>query len=197
MKRHKKTINSAESQTDDSVVLVVDDEEDSSKLITDWLSAEGIRCRSAASVGEAITILKRDKIALALLDWVLDRSGVEVLRFCRERNPLMPVIVLSGQPWDARTDALTRDADGFLNKLGLSSTLVVSHVTHWLGRVKETPKAFWPEKHEDILSLDQLRSFYFRHVVRLLEGNVSLAAEKLGIHRQTVSAALKDEASAN
>ena len=112
----KNATNTTSGTTTPDLVLVVDDDLDFCKLMTDWLSAGGIPCISANSVAKAIAILKTKKIVLTLLDWALDKSGVEVLRFCKANHPLMPVIAMSGQPFDARTDALTGQADGFLDK---------------------------------------------------------------------------------
>jgi ActR/RegA family two-component response regulator len=183
----KNATNVASTPATRNLVLVVDDDTDFCELMTDWLSAGGISCISANSVAKAIAILQKKKIALALLDWALDKSGAEVLRYCKENRPLMPVIAMSGQTFDVRTDALTGQADGFLDKTALSSTVVVSHVNQWLNRLNNTPRTFLPRQEQEITPLDQLKGIYIRHVVQLLKGNVSLAAEKLGIHRQTVA----------
>jgi DNA-binding NtrC family response regulator len=50
---------------------------------------------------------------------------------------------------------------------------------------------------QDILSLDQFKRLYIRHVVQLLGGNISLAAARLKIHRHTIAAALKDDSAAD
>ena len=178
--------------------LIVDDDEDIRTMIAECLKREGIASVSAASVEEAIALIKSNKIALTLLDWSLhgplDSSGSQVLRSCRELCPLMPVIVMSGLGLEVRTDAVIEQADGFLEK-PFSNSVIRSHVNWWLKRLKATPKVFLPQRREDILPLAKFKRVYVRHVVQLLDGNVSLAAEKLGIHRETVSAALKNDGS--
>jgi DNA-binding NtrC family response regulator len=196
MIKQSKMANSAKPSSDKELVLIVDDEEQFREIITECLEREGIPCVTAASVEEAIAVIRTKKIVLTLLDWGLrgaqDTSGSQVLRVCRELHPLMPVIVMSGLRFDVRTDAVLEQADGFLEK-PFSNSVIRSHVTWWLNRLKATPKVFLPQREEDILPLETFKQIYIRHVAQLLGHNISLAAEKLGIHRQTVSAALKHD----
>ena len=70
----------------------------------------------AASVAEALAALQNHRVALTVLDWGLDRCGSEVLRESKTLYPQMPVIVMSGRPYDVRTDAIVGQADTFLMK---------------------------------------------------------------------------------
>ena len=198
MNEHINTAATANSPGDEDLILVVDDNEDVREMIIECLKREGIASVTAASAGAAIALIRSNKIALTLLDWglrgPLDNSGSQVLRVCRELCPLMPVIVMSGLGLDARTDAVIEQADGFLAK-PFSNRVIKSHVNRWLQRLRTTPKVFLPQCPEDILPLRKFKRVYIRHVVQLLDDNVSLAAEKLGIHRETVSAALRNNAS--
>lgn len=184
----------------DGLILVVDDDEAILQFIGDVLDREGIACVSANSVEGAIEALGNHKIALTLLDWGLrgglDTSGAEVLDYCKERFPLMPVIVMSGMPIDVRTDATTKQADGFLAK-PFNATLIVAHVNQWLNRLRRTSKSSLPQRREDVVPLNKLESRYILHVVQLLNDDISLAAEKLGVPRETVLEALKKENEAN
>jgi DNA-binding NtrC family response regulator len=177
-------------------VLVVDDDEGIRQFIGDILDREGIPCVLAGSVDEALEALGNHKIALVLLDWGLrggmDTSGADVLEYCKERFPMLPVIVMSGMPIDVRTDATTKQADGFLAK-PFNATLIVAHVNQWLNRLKSTTKTSLPQRGEDIVPLNKLESRYIRHVVQLLNDDISLAAAKLGVSPEAVSAALNDE----
>lgn len=180
----------------DGHVLIVDDEEGIRQFIGDILDREGIPCVLASSVEEALEALGNHKIALVLLDWGLrggmDTSGAEVLEYCKERFPMLPVIVMSGMPIDVRTDATTKQADGFLAK-PFSATLIVAHVNQWLNRIKRTSKSSLPQRGEDIVPLNKLESRYIRHVVQLLNDDISLAATRLGVSPQVIEAALQEE----
>ena len=180
----------------DGHVLVVDDEEGIRQFIGDILDREGIPCVLAGSVEEALEALGNHKIALTLLDWGLrggmDTSGADVLEYCKERFPLLPVIVMSGMPIDVRTDATTKQADGFLAK-PFNATLIVAHVNQWLNRLKRTSKSALPECGEDIIPLNKLEGRYIRHVVQLLNDDIKLAAARLGVSPEAVAAALHEE----
>jgi hypothetical protein len=62
-----------------------------------------------------------------------------------------------------------------------------------MGRLETTADVFLPQREEDILVLDEVKYHYIRHVVQLVGNNISVAAQKLGVHRQTISAAMATE----
>ena len=185
---------SSASSAKKHLILLVDDDEAILEYLKPALSTNALSCITAASVAEAIEVLRQNKIALTVLDWGLDRSGAEVLRVARENCPNMPVIAISGLPYEVRTDAILQKVDAFLHK-PLSGEVLHSQVTQVLQRVSDIPTAFLPKRAEETLPLDDVKSIYIRHVVGLLDNNVSLAAKVLGIHRQTVSAALEQAGS--
>jgi len=178
------------TQTPARLILVVDDEKDMQDLVTDTLTAKDLSCIRAASVAEAISALQSHRIDLVVLDWGLDRCGSEVLREISERWPEVPVIVMSGRPYDVRTDAIVGHADAFLAK-PFSATVLRSQVLRLLERSERYAQALLPQGPKDIRPLSEIKEIYIQHAVRLLDDNVSLTADKLGIHRQTVSAALR------
>jgi DNA-binding response OmpR family regulator len=176
--------------SDKPLILIVEDEEDVRQFAISALAADGLPCIMAASVAEALGVLQNNRIALTVLDWGLDRCGAEVLREINEHYPQVPVIVMSGRPYDVRTDAIVGQADAFLAK-PFSATVLRSQVLRLLKRVEMAVPAFLPNGAEDIRPLGEIKEMYIRHAVRLLNENVSLAANRLGIHRQTVGAALR------
>ena len=178
------------SSPPEPLILVVEDDDDTRQWMLSALAVDGLSCVAAASVAEAIAALKNNGIALTVLDWELDRCGAAVLQEARVHYPQMPVIVMSGRPYDVRTDAMVGQADAFLAK-PFSATVLLSQVMQLLKRAKVAPRILFPEAPEDIRPLGEIKEAYIRHVVHILNDNVSLAAEKLGIHRQTVSAVLK------
>jgi len=179
--------------SDENLVLVVDDEADIRSLLSIFLNRENIPNITAASVKEAVQILKTKKVSVVLLDWSLrgsmDCSGADILSYCKEHFPLTPVIVMSGRQYDVSTDAIVKGADGFLPK-PFNSIVVGSLISTWLKRVKATPKVFLPDSKEGIRSLENIKTAYIKHVVQILGCNISEAAKKLDVHRQTVSSAL-------
>jgi len=173
-------------------VLVVDYDHDFRRYITDCLEAEGIRCITASSVSEALQALARNNVSVLLVDWFLDHVAIEVVRTARASSGLMPIIVMSGKAYNVKMDALMADAYEFLEKT-VGGSALARRVKRWIGRLEAAPNLFLPSQEQDILLLDEVKYRYIRHVVELVGNNISLAAQKLGVHRQTVHAAMSNE----
>ena len=177
-------------------VLIVDDDADVLELFKQMIEPTGRNCILANSIDDALSQLRSQKVALVFLDWRLKgKFGSEFLKQCRQIDRLLPVIVMNGDTvriQDIKTDALLAEADGFLEK-PLIAQVVQGLVKRWFERYKASTNTLLPEREEDIKQLEEVKRNYVRHVIGMLKGNISLAAEKLGIHRQTV-AALKEEA---
>lgn len=173
-------------------VLVVEDDQDFRRYITDCIEAEGISCITATSVSEALEALARNKVSVLLVDWFLDRVAIEVVRTARSISALMPILVMSGKPYNVKMDALLADADEFLEKT-VGGSALASRVKRWMGRLEAAPDVFLPQREADILPLDEVKHRYTRHVVQLMGDNISVAAQKLGVHRQTIYAAMATE----
>jgi DNA-binding NtrC family response regulator len=113
--------------------------------------------------------------------------GSDVLAFCRRLYPLLPVVVMSGSPKvDVRTDALSQGADSFIQK-PFSNSLMAQHIRFLLQRVRHGTALFRLDSEAAIIPLEELKSLYVRSVVTLLGGNVSEAARRLDLNRQTVA----------
>ena len=173
-------------------VLVVDADQDFRRYITDCIEAEGISCITATSVSEAHEALARNQVSVLLVDWFLDHVASEVVRKARSISALMPIIVMSGKPYNVKMDTLLADADEFLEKT-LGGSVLANRVKRWMGRLEAAPDVFLPQREEDILVLDEIKYRYIQHVVQLVGNNISVAAQKLGVHRQTISAAMINE----
>ncbi len=173
-------------------VLVVEYDQEFRRYITECIEAEGISCITATSVSEALEALARNEISVLLVNWFLDRVAAEVVRRARSISALMPIIVMSGKPYNVKMDALLADADEFL-ETSLGGSALANRVKRWIGRLEAAPDVFLPRREEDILLLDEVKSRYIRHAVQLVGNNISLAAQKLGVHRQTISAAMATE----
>lgn len=173
-------------------VLVVDADQDSRRYIIDCIEAEGISCITASSVSEALEALAGNKCSVLLVDWFLDHVASEVVRTARSISTHMPIIVMSGKSYNVKMDALLADADEFLEK-NIGGGMLAKRVKRWMGRLEAAPDVFLPQREEDILVLDEVKYHYIRHVVQLVGNNISVAAQKLGVHRQTISAAMATE----
>jgi DNA-binding NtrC family response regulator len=122
-------------------VLVVEDNPALVNLISLALQNAGFEVVSAASSADGCAAIDARRFSLVLLDWNLNNSrtasgqditGLEVLKHCREVDPFLPVVVMSGENESgAMAGATLGEADCFLPK-PLSLNLLIDHATRWL-----------------------------------------------------------------
>ena len=82
-----------------SKILVVDDENDIRRLISEILSDEGYEPIEAASSEEALEVLECEALDLMILDIWLEGSeldGIELLKKTHNLTPELPIIMISG-----------------------------------------------------------------------------------------------------
>lgn len=101
-------------------ILVVDDENDLVSLVSDILESAGYKVVTASKKDAALTALKRTVVDLALLDVCLSQGtqeGLELLEYCSENLPDMPVIMMSGHSTlDDAVQAMRAGAVDFIEK---------------------------------------------------------------------------------
>ncbi len=79
-------------------IMVVDDDDDILGLLTTWLGKEGFDVLTCSSGEEALSQLYNVHPDLVITDLFMGgMSGMEVLSSIHKDNPLLPVIMLSGQ----------------------------------------------------------------------------------------------------
>lgn len=99
-------------------VLIVDDEPVILRSVHTNLSRHGFEVADAESGEQALSILRRWHPDVVLLDLGLpDRSGMEIIRWMRERSELPPIIILSVRTGEReKVAALNLGADDYLTK---------------------------------------------------------------------------------
>lgn len=99
-------------------ILVVDDEEDVSSLVSRALAREGHAVRCAASLAEAEAAMIDAPIDLMVLDLQLgDGSGLDLCRKLRRRGDAIPVLLLTAHgEVPRRLEGFDAGADDFLSK---------------------------------------------------------------------------------
>ncbi len=81
----------------DTRVLVIEDDDGARDALCEYLASAGWRPRPARDGGEALAAAAAERPDAVLLDLVIpEPDGFEVLRRLRERDPGVPVIVMSG-----------------------------------------------------------------------------------------------------
>lgn len=99
-------------------LFLVDDDRHLLQSMASWLREQGYRVDTAAGVQEAVRELPRRPYDVALIDIRLpDGDGFEILRFCRDRFPDLPVILITGYGTvDLAVEAIRAGAFDFLTK---------------------------------------------------------------------------------
>lgn len=148
----------------------------------------------AGNVPDALALLKNAAFDLVLLDLTLqERSGMELLKAIKAKNPKLPVLVLSSFGEDQYAmQALKAGADGYLNKESAPESLIAA-----VERVASGKKYVSPNLAEKLASgltgSDQLpheklsdREF---EVLRLIAAGHSLVAiaDQINVSTKTVT----------
>lgn len=98
-------------------VLVVDDDEDTCRLMKSAIAAKGYDCQSVGTVAEARTLLASCRFAWVILDMILpDGSGLDLLREIKVRSKLAKVAAITGY---AGADVLA-EADAAMADISMS-----------------------------------------------------------------------------
>ena len=181
----------------ESTVLVVEDDDKFRIQLAEYLRDQEFRVTEANSSFQACASIRQHKPSVVLLDWDLHRhsqpgdssTGLEIVRVCRELDPLLPVLVMSAAPdWDVRSDSLMAEADCYLKK-PFALQLLTVYLRRWMVRVKAEKNPFTQLSAGVIETADAVNRAYTRAVVDKV-GSASQAAGKLGLSRQTVASYL-------
>lgn len=98
-------------------ILVVDDEKEIADLVELYLTGEGFQVFKCGTGAEALAVLDREKLDLAILDVMLPGiSGFEICQRIRQRYNF-PVIMLTAKiASDDKINGLTLGADDYMTK---------------------------------------------------------------------------------
>ncbi|MHB8681202.1 MAG: putative bifunctional diguanylate cyclase/phosphodiesterase [Acidimicrobiales bacterium] len=84
-------------RADEGIVLVVDDDESVRQSLIDVLASAGIRGIGAARSDEALVLQMSYEPAVVVVDYRLpDGSGIDLARQLKDRDPEVPVLLLTG-----------------------------------------------------------------------------------------------------
>jgi response regulator RpfG family c-di-GMP phosphodiesterase len=105
-------------KTEDIRLLVVDDERSICDILGQYLRMKGYAVFIARSAEDAVAIIKQEKIDLVLSDIKMPgMSGVELLKWIRDYNRILPVLLTTGFPTlDSAIEALKLGAFDYLTK---------------------------------------------------------------------------------
>ncbi len=103
---------------DEHRILIVDDEDEFASLLSERLSARGLRVDTANSGPAAIEKVKSDSFDVVVLDMVMPgMDGIETLKGLRDQAPDLQVILLTGHATvEKGVSAMKLGAADFLEK---------------------------------------------------------------------------------
>jgi two-component system OmpR family response regulator len=161
-------------------ILVVDDENAITDLLTMALRYEGCEVQSAATGNAAVRIAKEFQPDVVVLDMMLpDLDGLEVLRRMRGRAPNLPVLFLTARDAvEDRIAGLTAGGDDYVTK-PFSLEEVVARLRALLRRAGLAAAA----REEAVLTVGDLTLDEDSHDVRRAGDPVTLTATEFELLR--------------
>ncbi len=107
-------------------VLLVDDEPSIRLTISEFLKREGYEMLTAADGEQAAALIQTADVDIAIIDINLPRrSGIELLQEFRQREPYVPVIMITGEPNISQVPEIVRaGAYDFIAKPVVKDTIV-------------------------------------------------------------------------
>ncbi len=107
-------------------ILIIDDEENIRYTFENFLADEGYEVLSAKDYGDALAAIGEADFDLIFSDILLDdKSGIDILRYVKEKNLNCPVIMITGIPgMETATEALRLGAFDYVPKPVLQDTLL-------------------------------------------------------------------------
>ena len=99
-------------------ILIADDEREIVKLLRIYLESDGINVFEAGDGAQALDILERNNIDLALVDIMMPKvDGYEVIKHIRAREKYIPVMVISAKvTLSDRVLGIDLGADDYITK---------------------------------------------------------------------------------
>ncbi|OGQ98876.1 MAG: two-component system response regulator [Deltaproteobacteria bacterium RIFOXYD12_FULL_55_16] len=171
----------------DKTILLVDDEELFRTRLAKAFTQRGFMVFMAGDFVEALRIIGEQRPALGVFDLKMPgKSGLELIVAARESNPAMQIVVLTGYGSIATaTEAVRLGALNYLPK--------PADVDDIIGAFARNPELALTVD-QDEFSAPSLARAEWEHINRVLadcQGNISLAAKKLDLHRRTLQRKLQ------
>ena len=161
-------------------ILVIDDNEAILTALRYCLSGTFQRIITKSSPDSVLTILNQELVNLVLLDMNFSigvntgQDGLFWLRAIRKHHPELPVVLITAYAdVNLAVRGLKSGASDFITKPWDNDELV--------RKLKDVLDAA-----DDMATLDEMEADHIRRAIDRCHGNMKLAAEQLGITRQTL-----------
>lgn len=159
-------------------VLIVDDDDSFRETLTRAFDRRGWEARSASGAVEALRLAAEESPEHAVIDLRMpDIDGIELLKRLLTLDPAIRILVLTGFGSIATAvDAMRAGAVNYLTKPADASEIVAALDS--ASAANPSPAA--------VPSLARVEWEHIQRVLHSCDGNVSVAARLLGLHRRTL-----------
>lgn len=167
-------------------ILLVDDDERLRSRMTRAFEQRGYEAQQADGYDSAIAIAQRESTEYAVVDLRMPgKSGLEVVRELHRIDPATKIVVLTGYGSIATAlEAVRLGATHYLTKPADVDEVIASFDRGEIQAEHEEPAA-----DTETPPTPSLARVEWEHIERVLTdcgGNITRAAEKLGIHRRSL-----------
>lgn len=168
-------------------ILLVDDEEDFRLRLQKAFIRRGFTVFGAEGFDAALAVMIAERPGMAVIDLRMPgRSGLELVTAAGRIHPGMAIVVLTGYGSIATaTEAIRMGAVAYLPKPA-DADEILRAFNREPGHPRETP--------EEVFPAPSLARAEWEHINRVLAdcgGNISRAAQCLGLHRRTLQRKLQ------
>lgn len=166
-------------------VLLVDDDEIFRSLLVLNFQELGFSCLEAANVDEARAVIKKQVPDHVVLDLRMPgASGLTLISDLQEVNSKVRILILTGfASHQTAVEAIKLGAIHYLAK-----PVEFSEILQAFEKSEGDASVEVSSDHKD---LDKFQKDYVLHVLDRFNGNISLAAKELGLHRRTLQRKLQ------
>ena len=174
-------INAPASCSKPTRFLVVDDDHIFRERLVKAFGVRGLEAHGAGSADEAIRLAQRVSPQAAIVDLRMPgMSGLDLVKDLMARHPKMQIVILTGYgSITTAVDAVRSGAINYLQKpLDADQILAAFDRDNEAAAESPTPDA-----------TPSLARVEYEHIQRVLadcEGNISLTARRLGLHRRSL-----------
>ena len=176
--------NDAQIEQEEKTLLIVEDDDRFADTLATEFRDRGYKVAHVADIA-ALESTDPSEFSYAVVDLRLRRdSGLDAISAIKTRSPGTRVVVLSG--YGSIATAVQATKNGAANYL--TKPVDIDELEHTLltgGPGEETPIS------EEFQSLDRHEREYIEYVLNECGGNISQAARRLGLHRQSLQRKLR------
>jgi two-component system response regulator RegA len=167
-------------------VLLVDDDERLRSRMTRAFEERGYETQQADGYQGAIAIAERESTEYAVVDLRMPgKSGLEVVRALRRIDPATKIVVLTGYGSIATAlEAVRLGATHYLTKPADVDEVIAAFDRGDAAASEEPPAA--DDQAPETPSLARVEWEHIQRVLTDCGGNITKAAERLGIHRRSL-----------